>query len=451
MASKNEDTITKINFSPVHKKLLYITLILYGWAFSICASIRYGFLVDAFSSREVPGKVYGAMEGSIFIGYAVTFFSGGVERALKKVNSQFLLAGIVFGFALTSLLTGVVYLIKDNTTVIVLSVILRVTQGTLSYSGSLVSVDYLSAQMPEQFDAVNGLLNMGYFTGHGIAESVGCLIYDRFGYVGPFIFSSSLGFFTFIVIMMVIPRSPSYLSTQDELDRECELEGAMKLDSYATNVTKLIFIPLTATMIININYGVLQVMVTPFLQNEFGKSISYGGGVLTFVSVGMAVGSISAGMLLQKKILNPFTVMAIGSLCVVTGLLLTFPPDSLPGLHNLAPITAIPGVFLAGIGDPLVSISSLRALYNLQLQKTGILMPKTATLITGIWLLAYAAFYYSGSTLAGVLTDYLTYSEVASILAGFSMLAVLISGFCRATLKDKADKSFADESTSLLG
>ena len=256
MASETNET--KIT-SPVQQKLLYITLVLYGWAFSICASIRYGFLVDAFSSREVPGKVYGAMEGSIFIGYAVTFFSGGVERALKKFNSQFLLAGIVFGFALTSLLTGLVYLITDNTTVIVLSVILRISQGTLSYAGSLVSVDYLSAQMPEKFDAVNGLLNMGYFTGHGIAESVGCMIYDRFGYVGPFVFSSSLGFFTFLVIMNVIPRTPSYLSSQDELDKECEVEGALTFDTSSTNVTKLIFIPLTATMIININYGVLQV------------------------------------------------------------------------------------------------------------------------------------------------------------------------------------------------
>ena len=106
--------------------------------------------------------------------------------------------------------------------------------------------------------------------------------------------------------------------------------------------------------------------MTPFLQNDFGKSISYGGGVLTFVSAGMAVGSISAGILLQKKIINPFTGMALGAVCVVVGLLLTFPPDALPALHRLAPITAFPGVFLAGIGDPLVSISSLRALYNLQ-------------------------------------------------------------------------------------
>ena len=108
--------------------------------------------------------------------------------------------------------------------------------------------------------------------------------------------------------------------------------------------------------------------MTPFLQDEFGKSISYGGGVLVFVSVGMALGSMGTGIMLQKKVLNHYTIMALGALSVAIGLLLTFPPDSLPSLHKLAPVTAFPGVFLAGIGDPLITLSALRALWNLQVR-----------------------------------------------------------------------------------
>ena len=72
------------------------------------------------------------------------------------------------------------------------------------------------------------------------------------------------------------------------------------------------------------------------------------------------------GWILQKKILNHFTVMGLGALCVFSGLTLTFPPETIIELHNLAPITAFPGVFLAGIGDPLMSIATLRALYDVQ-------------------------------------------------------------------------------------
>ena len=106
--------------------------------------------------------------------------------------------------------------------------------------------------------------------------------------------------------------------------------------------------------------------MTPYLKEEFHKSISYGGTVLTMISAGMAVGSLSVGFILQKKILNHFTVMGRGAMCILTGLLVTFPPPSFPLMYNIAPLTAFAGVFVAGIGDPLMTIATLRALYSIQ-------------------------------------------------------------------------------------
>ena len=48
------------------------------------------------------------------------------------------------------------------------------------------------------------------------------------------------------------------------------------------------------------------------------------------------------------------------------GLLMTFPPESLPAIYNVSPILAYPGVFIAGIGDPFMTIATLRALLNMQ-------------------------------------------------------------------------------------
>ena len=80
----------------------------------------------------------------------------------------------------------------------------------------------------------------------------------------------------------------------------------------------------------------------------------------------MALGSVVVGLLLQKKVLNHFTTMALGASFVFTGLLVTFPPEYLPTIYNLAPIIAFPGVFIAGVGDPLMTIATIRALYDLQ-------------------------------------------------------------------------------------
>ena len=85
-----------------------------------------------------------------------------------------------------------------------------------------------------------------------------------------------------------------------------------------------------------------------------------------FVAVGMAVGGALTGILLQSKIISHYTGMAIGAFCLFIGLLLTFPPTFLPSFYKMAPITVFPGVFLAGLGDPLVTVSTLTALYDLQ-------------------------------------------------------------------------------------
>lgn len=83
----------------------------------------------------------------------------------------------------------------------------------------------------------------------------------------------------------------------------------------------------------------------------------------------MALGSVTVGVLLQRRILDKYSVMALGALAVCLGLLVTFPPESLPAVYNLAPVLAFPGVFLAGFGDPLITLAALRALFDLQVSQ----------------------------------------------------------------------------------
>ena len=106
--------------------------------------------------------------------------------------------------------------------------------------------------------------------------------------------------------------------------------------------------------------------VTPFLHENFGVSISYAGRCLMFLAVGMASGGLLTGLLLQSKKRSHYTVMALGTCSLFMGLILTFPPTFIPSLYRVAPQTAFPGVFLAGLGDPLVTITALTALYDLQ-------------------------------------------------------------------------------------
>ena len=114
--------------------------------------------------------------------------------------------------------------------------------------------------------------------------------------------------------------------------------------------------------------SLFQVTLTPFLHDEFNKSISYGGTVLIFGSLGMAIGSLVGGVVLQKKIFNHYTMMASGALGVFVGLLMAFPPEFMTPVYRMAPYLAVPGTLIAGIGDPVITVSTLRAMYNLQVK-----------------------------------------------------------------------------------
>ena len=87
----------------------------------------------------------------------------------------------------------------------------------------------------------------------------------------------------------------------------------------------------------------------------------------------MGAGSLIGGALLQRKIFNHYTLMAGGALAVMAGLLLAFPPELLTPLFEIAPYTAVVGTLLAGIGDPVITVSTLRGLYSLQVTVLSIL------------------------------------------------------------------------------
>ena len=102
--------------------------------------------------------------------------------------------------------------------------------------------------------------------------------------------------------------------------------------------------------------------------------------MLIFVSIGMTLGSLVAGILLQRKLLHHYTIMAVGAFSLAVGFLVTFPSDQIPVIYNNAPIFAFPGVFLAGFGAPLITISTLRALYDLQVPEFRVVFKKKTSL-----------------------------------------------------------------------
>ena len=101
----SESKAQKAPISTCRWTLKLICLIFYAHCIAVIASIRYGFLADSFSRRHVPGKIYGFIEGSMFIGFAGCFITRAAEGLMKRVNSKYLMMGYQAAFTATSIAT----------------------------------------------------------------------------------------------------------------------------------------------------------------------------------------------------------------------------------------------------------------------------------------------------------------------------------------------------------
>ena len=245
-----------------------LALIFYAQACSVCLSIRYGFLADAFTKKKVPGRVYGLVGTSIAAGYFLMFITGLNETIMRKWNSKVILASNVIGFAIVALITGFAYSIPNTSAIITISIVMRVVQGLLAYTCTVAPVDFINAQFPDKFDMVNGLLNMGYFSGHGIAEALGSIIYDHLGYEAAYVFSALIALMAGAGIYFFIPNCKTYLSTQQDLRGGDVATQGVELNSESLKLTKLLIVPMVATMLINANHGVLQVFANDKMSNQ---------------------------------------------------------------------------------------------------------------------------------------------------------------------------------------
>jgi predicted MFS family arabinose efflux permease len=175
---------------------------------------------------------------------------------MRKWNSRIIMTSYMMTAAIVALITGFVYPITSTITVIIISVLMRIIQGLLAYPCQLVLTDIINAQFSDEFDMVNGLVNMGYYSGHGVAEFLGCIIYDNFGYEAAYTFSAIMALVTATVAFCMLPNSKTFLSSQDDMsDDEQVMQGTEN-----SKLTYFLIFLMFATMLINANYGVMQVI-----------------------------------------------------------------------------------------------------------------------------------------------------------------------------------------------
>lgn len=181
------------------------------------------------------------------------------------------------------------------------------------------------------------------------------------------------------------------------------------------------------------------------MHEELGVSYSFGGLVFSMSTPGLITGSIVSGVVLQRKLITANTQMLIGCILVAIALFLTFPPEQ---IEQIVVYTAFPAVLFAGLGESLVTLAAITAMYNVQQDVRGGVTPSCATRIAGMWVVGYAGFYFGGSGLAGAMKGRLSYFHTALILMGFCIISASMC-LCIACM-NKWKKSISVERTPLI-
>lgn len=398
----------------------------------------------------------------MFCGFLLSYLTRTTELLLRRYTprdllqlDQILNLLYPFGCILSyHLLSNIPWLVSLN-------IALRIFNGFLGYPRCLLLIDLTRSQFGRQFDSVNSLIQMGVYAGHGLGAAAGSGLYDRFGYSAPFYLVAAMLLLPIFLTWAFVPDCPSYsvsdkgeetvlMQGEKTSEDQSRLYGSVKENeelearSGDTNnstgssgsenlsdkphaLTPLILVPLVSTMLVNIVYGYLQITVTPYLNLEFGVSLSKGGLVLSTVSLGMVSGSLLSAYLMRGPRISPYTQMALGSVLVGGGILLMFPIKYITPLYKLSPYLAFPAAFLAGLGDPLITIATLSAMKSVQVRRAGKVTPDQEILIGGTWLIGFLAFCFAGQGVAGVMTEYLDYWVGGAVLCGMCAASFAIS------------------------
>ena len=414
--------------SSAHNTLIGLVLIIGANCVCVLASIRYGFLAVSFGKRGISGKVYGLVEGSVFFGYFAGFLCRGFsERLVEKLTPKWVMVATTAVLSVTCAMSGVADYSTDNTVFIIVSAAARVLFGFFNFSRSIGSLDLLKSTFPNNFDFVNGVMQTAMFAGHCIGQYVGVVLYVRFGYKAPFWFTTSCMVLTLILYIIVLPSTPTIaLSKADEKTQLLSQGDEETQDEDTKGLTKYIFFPMAACMMINCVYGYLQVSTTPYLLEKFSIPLSLGGTVLIALSVGIAAGSLFSGMLGQSGVCNTYTQMTVGAGMVALGLLIMFPNPAIPFIYNNIPYIVYPTVILAGMGDPFVTLPTLRAMSELQVRVKGSCSGRNQVSLFGVWMMCTWGAVYSGALISGVMLEYLSYDQSAYVLVASCCLSMIL-------------------------
>ena len=336
---------------------------------------------------------------------------------------------------------GMAGLIPSNKLSVSIMLVFRLLQGVANLNGMKMITEGCNVWFPEKYRLVLGIVNGGGYTGIAVANVLGSSIYQYCeNWTITFLVTGGICAGILLLNLCVLPnKEKSLLSasggaqyglTSDTgVDIKCDEKVGVednKQDSLC-DLTALIVFPMIVTFTFELIGGYTGSIVSLYLTEVAGTSVSQGGVYVMILNLAMGAGSVMAGLLLQHKILSSAQMISISALIVGLGMWVLFPGQAVGFLHDNIQVTANGAVTLIGCGAVMGEMAAFKAMEDLQVIvfKRG-MGAKNRSVSSGLFFIMISVGYSSGNSICVVVLDYLSYEQGAFIILGCTGVVLLI-------------------------
>jgi predicted MFS family arabinose efflux permease len=304
-------------------------------------------------------------------------------------------------------------------------------------------------------------VNGGYYVRTATANLFGSAVYEYFdNFTIPFLVTSVMCAAILLLNLVMLPDKETSLlakgmdgdtsNLQSSLSESGHIEYAIKSESdedvkrdSLCDLTPAVIFPMMVTFLVDGMGGYAMTIVSPYLAEVSGISVSQGGVYVMVLTLAMSIGSMVSGLLMQKRVFSSAQMICVAALMAALGIWLLFPGPANSLLYSNLHLTAYVAQFLIGCGDMMGEMAAYKAMEDLQIRVFNRSMgAKNRSIASGLFYIMVCVGMSGGSSFSIVVLDYLNYQQGAGIMLGCMGVTFIIGIGLEITLRRNRRSDF---------
>ena len=327
----------------------------------------------------------------------------GIRFLFKTTTVALSIVGTAFGF---------LEFISNIDLFLILSYFFRVIIGVTNNASWACMNSILISIFPSHSARVLSYGEVLTGLGYMIGPAMGSILYDKRGFIMPFLSTGVIAIILSICLIFIIPEEKCEIEQLTETNNDIDKTKNLSLSSIFS--TPRILFPFIDNMICFMGTGMMEAMLEPYAKEKVMFSQEQVG--LTFMIYGLTygIGSPMAGYFCDK-IKNTSFVSLSGNIVLMIAFAFLAPSHFIHINPSKCLIQVM--IAMAGLGYVLVMVSSFIRARNETLKQGYSDSIKTNLMISSVWSSSFYLGNFMGPTIGGFFVDELGFPWTTALFS----------------------------------